>query len=644
MGSEAFELMVSSRFVLVPVMLLILGANGIVGIAAGQLGNDGESEESDAPFQLAVNTEVVARLGTSIDNWCGVTFEFLPDGSIICGELRSGKVRLITNNEMLPEPLIDLDSFSGFKAPGVIDEQGLVGLALDPNFEENHYVYLHWTYRPDASGNQTDTFRQIARFTLTDNKLVDKKILIDGIPGAKQHVGGPLEFGPDGTLYITGGEAGKMKIAQDLDSPLGKVLRIYPDGTIPADNPFPGKPYYTIGHRNVFGLGFHPITGVPYVTENGNLVSDEVNILSPGKNYGWPDVVGNSTDPEFTSPIWHSGPGTIAPTELEFYRGDKYPEEMTNDLFFLAYNPRTLERLELEGPDYDNVGQHHTYQLPLTGMGSYTDIELGPDGYFYVSDFRSISKVLFDYINVTTSIEVEQPPATSTGFATTLRAKIIDYFGEPVVNVPLNFFASGAEIGTAHTNQEGIASLAYSSFEPGEFPIVARFGGDSKYLAGSSAEDVTLVVEGSSVQPPRVLEAMTSNNILVRVSLTSTGGQNDNSTLSFTVRFIDPIADTEIENVPYVVEVKRENTVLYSEAAVSGRPGSTHEITFEELGPAEIVVKEINNSDTSVRYGVTIVPEFPVHGVLVPIMALAMVIALFRYSKSKSPSANAFGT
>ncbi|MGH9879777.1 MAG: PQQ-dependent sugar dehydrogenase, partial [Nitrososphaerales archaeon] len=329
-------------------------------------------------------------------------------------------------------PLLELDTFSGWKQPGVIDEQGLVGLALDPKFDDNNYVYLHWTYRVDSSTNQTA--RQIARFTLVDDQLTDKKVLVDGIPGAKQHVGGPLEFGPDGKLYITGGEAGKQKEAQDPESPLGKILRINSDGTIPEDNPFLGTPYFTMGHRNVFGIGFHPVTGVPYITENGPESKDEVNILYAGKNYGWPEVLGVSDDPAFISPIWDSGQGTIAPTELEFYTGDKYPPELVNDLFFLAYNPRSLERIELEGPGYDKMLSHHSYQLPLTGMGSYTDLELGPDGYFYASDFRSISKIIFEYANVTTKIEIDQPSSTTTGTPTPITARILDYFGKPVVN------------------------------------------------------------------------------------------------------------------------------------------------------------------------------------------------------------------
>ncbi len=625
------KLMMSRRLVILSFILLILGV-GVVGLVAPL--NNEAAGQTEQPLTLVIRAEkVVSNLGTSWEDWCGATFEFLPDGRMICGELRSGKVRLIENNTLQPEVLIDLDSFSGYKNPGVIDEQGLVGLAIDPNFETNQYVYLHWTYRPDSSSNQTS--RQIARFTLVDDQLIDKKVLIDGIPGAKQHVGGPLEFGPDGRLYITGGEAGDQKKAQDPESPLGKTLRINSDGTIPADNPFPGKPYYTMGHRNVFGIGFHPLTGVSYATENGPDTNDEVNILIAGSNYGWPEVIGSSDNPEFVSPIWNSGSGTIAPTELEFYTGDKYPQELVNDLFFMAYNSRSLERIELEAPGYNKMVSHHSYELPPTGVGSYTDIELGPDGYFYVSELSSISKIFFEYTNVSTSVQVSQPLPTTTGTATTITAKIVDQFGNSVANAPLDFFASGSPIGIASTNEDGIASLPFTTYTGGDVLIMASFGGNEQYRA-SASEGVTLVVEGSTIQPPQILEAMAENSLLVRLSLTSPGGQNDNSTIRFSVRFVDPRTESEIPNIPYVVEIRRENTILFSAPAVSSTSPNLHEHTFDAFGPAEIVIRDINNSAVNVRFGVNVVPEFPVYAALVPMLGFALAIMLMRFIKSRS--------
>lgn len=617
-------------------VLLLVGAYS--GIASGQQDGPNDNGTAETPYDLAVTTEtVVPNLGSGLENWCGVTFEFLPDGRIICGELRGGKVRMIDNNVLLPDPLLQLDIYTGYKNPPdctIFDEQGLIGLALDPNFEENQYVYLHWTYQVGDTvdcGN-TQSAKQVARFTLVDNKLVDKKVLLDGIPGAKQHVGGPLEFGPDGKLYITGGEAGMRTKAQDMESPLGKILRINPDGSIPDDNPFPGKPYYTIGHRNSFGIAFHPVTGVPYNTENGPDTNDEINILYAGKNYGWPDVLGTSDDERYVSPIFDTGPGTIAPTEMEFYTGDKYPD-LVNDMFFLSYNYRSLDRIVLEPPNFDKVIAHYRYQLPTTGIGSYTDIEMGSDGYLYVSDFKSISRVLFEYRNMTTTIQLDPIGTTSTGSLTSINAKVTDYFGKPVADAPLNFQASGTSIGTASTNQEGVARLVYTPTSAGEFSITATFDGNEKYRAATS-QAVNLTVQGSTTSQPQILEAMTENSILVRLSLEPPINQNDNSTLKFGVKLVDPRTENELQNVPYVVEIVKERASVFSQQSVTGQ-GVVHEYKLNQTGPAEIVIKDINSTADSVRFSVNIVPEFPAQALLVPVAALAVVVLLMNSSKLK---------
>ncbi len=621
-------------------MFFILGGSAAIagsslGFAAGQ-GADGD-DSAGAPYDIAVRTEeTVPSLGTGLEDWCGVTFEFLPDGRIMCGELRSGKVRIVEDFTLQPEVLLDLDEFSGYRNPPtntIIDEQGLIGLALDPNFSENQYVYLHWTYETGPGS----TAKQVARFTLVDDKLTDKMVLMDGVPGAKQHVGGPLEFGPDGKLYITGGDAGMQENVQNLESPVGKTHRINPDGSIPSDNPFPGKSYYTIGHRNIFGIGFHPITGVPYVTENGPESNDEVNILIAGQNYGWPKL-DSLDDPKYTDPIWDSGQGTIAPTELEFYTGDRYPVELDGDLFFLAYNSRSLERLELEAPEFDTVVSRHSYPLPPTGQGSYTDIELGPDGYFYVSDFKSISKVIFEYSNIETNIAIDQPLPTSIGSVTGIEALVIDYFDRPVANAPLDFYASGSYIGSATTNHEGFARLFFTPLSGGEFLITAKFDGSQQYRASASEQNPTLVVEGPSGQLSQVLEALADNNFLVRVTVIPAGEQNDNSSIRFSVKFVDPRTGAEIENIPYLVEISRGDRILYFERAVSTSTQPLHEYEFSELGPAEIAVKEINNIDIGVKFSVNVVPEFPLHFAVVLLLGFAMAIILMRHS-ARRPSA-----
>ncbi|HKU49637.1 MAG TPA: PQQ-dependent sugar dehydrogenase, partial [Nitrososphaera sp.] len=455
---------------------------------------------------------------------------------------------------------------------------------------------------------------------------------IEGIPGAKQHVGGPIEFGPDGKLYITGGEAGRRARADDLKSPLGKILRINPDGTIPPDNPFPGEPYYTIGHRNSFGLTFHPITGRPYITENGNDTNDEINILYPGKNYGWPNVNGTTNDPRYISPLYATGPGTIAPTEAEFYTGDKYPSEFKNNLFFLAYNTRSLDRIELVGPDYDILKSFTSYPLPAA-WPSFTDIELGPDGYFYVSDFKTIYRVLFERTNVTSSVSVKVPPSAESALPTEISATLIDDSGKPIVGVPLVLAVADGPDLTENTDDSGTATFQYTPFSAGEFPVTARFTGNQKFAPSISGE-VRLKVEGPSTLPPRELEARTEDNFVVRLTLLPTSDDGNNSTIKFAVKILDPRSQTEVAGIPYHVEILRGGSVLYSHDDVTEAGLSLQEYVFEDMGAAEFVVRDINNSENSATFSINVVPEFPAHLALAPLAGFAIVILVAsRYGK-----------
>jgi hypothetical protein len=482
--------------------------------------------------------------------------------------------------------------------------------------------------------------KRLARYTMVENHLVDEKVLFDNIPGAKQHVGGPIEFGPDGKLYVTGGEAGKRTWADDLrtNDPrayLGKILRLNPDGTIPSDNPYPGEPFYTIGHRNVFGITFHPVTGRPYITENGNITNDEINILYAGKNYGWPNVNGTTNDPQYISPLYATGPGTIAPTEAEFYVGDKYPEDFSNDLFFLAFNTRSLERIDLVGPDYDIMTSYTSYPLPNSFPGSYTDIELGPDGYFYVSDFKSISKVYFDEVNATSNIMVTVPSGAETAQTTTLSAKIVDRSERPLAGVALSFVAAGKTVASGDTNEDGVATVQFTPLSAGDIAISAKFAGNERF-APSSSPEVMLKVDGPSTLPPQILEATTQDNFVVRLTILPSGDEAGNSTMNFAVSILDPRSQAELAGIPYRIEIIRDSSVLFSRDEVTGMSPSFREYVFQELGPAQIAIKNVNNSESSATFGISVTPEFPIYAILVPLLGFVFVVVALRYGRIKS--------
>ncbi|MFQ5970329.1 MAG: PQQ-dependent sugar dehydrogenase, partial [Nitrososphaerales archaeon] len=294
----------------------------------------------------------------------------------------------------------------------------------------------------------------------------------------------------------------------------GKILRINSDGTIPEDNPSPGLPYYTLGHRNVFGIGFHPVTKIPYITEHGPACCDEVNILIPGGNYGHPYVLGKDNydkdipeelvGKKFVEPLMEFTPN-IAPTELIFYTGDKYPGEV-NKMFFLSFNYRELYNVVLKPPNYDEVLSISKYPIGLEGknvkllrpwthdlpggalFNSLLDIEQGPDEYLYISSFESIMRLDFVYTDIPTTISLDAKSDVRTQEIVRLRSKILDYFDNPVADVPVNFFDSDKLIGSAISNQEGIAELEYTLEGADQHIITAKFAGGEKYRPSSSPE------------------------------------------------------------------------------------------------------------------------------------------------------------
>jgi glucose/arabinose dehydrogenase len=251
---------------------------------------------------------------------------FLPDKSIILTE-RPGTVRLLNPGGTLqPQPIFSISDVAA------VGEGGLLGMALHPQFATNGWIYFYYTYQ---SG--TGLANRVVRYTMQGTSFSNRLIIIEGIPGGNIHDGGRIKFGPDGLLYICTGETGVDSLSQDLNSLAGKILRLKDDGTIPLNNPFPNSAIYSYGHRNPEGLAWDNL-GRLWETEHGSNAQDEINLIEPGKNYGWPEVRGETTAPGMTAPVITSGNETWAPSGLTFFNGS---------LFFAGLQSQSMYKYDI---------------------------------------------------------------------------------------------------------------------------------------------------------------------------------------------------------------------------------------------------------------------------------------------------------
>jgi glucose/arabinose dehydrogenase len=281
----------------------------------------------------------------------------------------------VVNGQLRTQPALTLPV-------AAVGEGGLLGLALHPDFSRTGWVYLYYTYQTDQLWNR------VVRYRLADDQLVEPQVILDRIPGASIHDGGRIAFGPDGKLYVTTGDARDPEAAQDLASLAGKILRLEPDGSLPPDNPFPGSPVWTYGHRNPQGLAWTN-DGRLYATEHGPTgdlglaAHDEVNLIEPGKNYGWPFVVADLVRrplPDAVPPVAQSGQTTWAPSGATFVRAGSIPQWQGN-LLFAGLRSQALWRLVLTPDGRSAVQLEALYQGEF---GRLRTVVEGPDGAIYL--------------------------------------------------------------------------------------------------------------------------------------------------------------------------------------------------------------------------------------------------------------------
>jgi glucose/arabinose dehydrogenase len=315
---------------------------------------------------------------------------FLPNGDMLVTE-RVGRLRLIRNGVLEPEPVAGIPELRAVQAGGLMD------IALHPKFAENGWIYMTYSKQTDK-GIATS----LARGRWDGRRLVDTKdVFVSDPTGGDRVAASRVLFNTDGTVFFTvggAGENGDMR-AQNPNSHAGKILRLRDDGSVPPDNPFVGRPgykpeIYSMGHRNPTGLALHPTTGALWEGEQGPQGGDEVNIIQPGKNYGWPEVsFGRDYDgkrwsaqpnkPEFELPHVYWVP-SIALSSVSFYNGDKFPAWKGNLFVSGMVEARLPNTGQMQRIVLNQDGELRREPFFREWKQRMRDVQASPEGLLYV--------------------------------------------------------------------------------------------------------------------------------------------------------------------------------------------------------------------------------------------------------------------
>jgi glucose/arabinose dehydrogenase len=354
--------------------LVALAAVLVVSVGCG----GGESQSSNEPSE-AEDTASQTELAESETPAPEDTQAPQPGGSAVAAGLEApwdlvftpGGEALISERDS--SRLLSIDSSGNVEELQRLPENGtgeggLLGIALSPNYESDGYIYAYYT---------TDTDNRVTRFRLGE----DPEPILTGIPVLTYHNGGRIAFGPDGNLYVGTGDAGDTSNSQDLNSLGGKILRVTPDGDVPADNPFSNSPIYSYGHRNVQGLAWDE-GGQLYATEFGQNRYDEVNRIQPGGNYGWPAVEGEGgffASGEYIDPIATWATSEASPSGAAILKNGAIPQ-WEGSFFMAALRGQRLYRLAL-----DPSGTVTEQEELLSGQaGRLRHVVQAPDGSLWV--------------------------------------------------------------------------------------------------------------------------------------------------------------------------------------------------------------------------------------------------------------------
>jgi len=437
---------------------------------------------------------------------------FAPDGRLfVCQQ--AGQLRVIENGALLPTPFVSVIVNSS-------GERGLLGVAFDPNFASNQFVYVYYTATTPTIHNR------VSRFTANGNVAVaGSELVLMDLPtlSATNHNGGAMHFGLDGKLYVAVGENAVGSNSQTLANPLGKMLRINSDGSIPSDNPFYtqttgiSRAIWALGLRNPFTFSFQPTSGRMFINDVGQVTWEEINEGARGANYGWPNNEGG-TSPPYTTPVYFYAHGSgpfqgCAITGGAFYAGlpAQYPAEYVGDYFFADYCTGWINQL-------DETGGVVTVTTFASGISSPVDLAIGPEGNLYYLARGTGSVFRINYTSGQ-GPAITQQPASRTVSAGQSASFTVAASGTP----PLSYQwqRNGVNIGgaTSATYTLSTTTLADSG---------AQFRAIVTNAAGSATSNAaTLTVVANQPPVPTIVTPASGAVYTAGTTLTYSGSASD---------------------------------------------------------------------------------------------------------------------
>jgi glucose/arabinose dehydrogenase len=506
--------------------------------------------------------------------------EFAPDDRLfVC--LKGGSLRVIKNGVLLATPFVTLTVDSA-------GERGLLGIAFDPNFATNNFVYVYYTVPGSPAHNRVSRFTANGDVAVAGSETV--LLNLDNLSGAGNHNGGAIHFGPDGKLYIAVGENANGSNSQTLANLLGKVLRINSDGTIPTDNPFfntagARKEIWALGLRNPFTFAFQPATTRMFINDVGETTWEEINDGIAGSNYGWPITEGPTSDPRFRAPLFAYGHGSTSATGCAITGGTFYnpatgqfPSSYTGKYFFADLCSgwiRVLDPANNTAADF------------ASGVSSPVDLKVSADGslYYLAMGSSSVFKVQYSpaipviTVHPANQAATQGQPATFTVSASgtaTLNYQWqknmtnISGANSPSLTIPATAFVdNGAKFrcvvtngfGTATSNEatltvnappninSGPADQTVTQGQPATFSVSAGGSTPLTYQWQRNTANISAATSSSYTIPSA---ALADNRAKFRCVVTNGFGAATSNEATLTVQPPPPILQTE-ENTDHAI-------------------------------------------------------------------------------------------